>query len=83
MAMATLPNCGTPATMTTFRTFSKGGGTALFGTLASCTPQRRAWATWRTRLHLELSSVFPVSFVCTWAAPTHPFIRVDAEFCAL
>jgi len=38
MAMVTLPNCGTPATMTTFRTFSKGSGTVPFGTLMTLYP---------------------------------------------
>jgi len=35
MAMVVLPNCGSPASMTAFRAFSRGGGTALFGALVT------------------------------------------------
>jgi len=58
MAMVTLPNCGAPATMTTF---SRGGGTALFGTpitlcpFASCLSYSASAPRW------TLGSVFRVS----------------------
>jgi len=68
MAMVMLPNCGSPASMTAFRAFSRGGGTALFGTLVTLYVRGLCLSNYP---FFSLPSVLPkLSDVSLWIAET-------------